>query len=166
MTKMSSVQNIRLTWRLIKPPPAGAAACSPSWATATPVLAMNNAIDDRSVRMWFPMIKEGDEAPWSRDRGASSRSGGVRELERDQQADDDGKQRRAFDERRQDQRARLDGSGDLGLASHALGCAGADTPNAESSANGREAGADTRALHGPRARIVLRVRGRGLQERK
>src|SRR6185503_4174361 len=89
-------------------------------------------------------------------------------LERDEQRDDDGEERRTLDERRQNQRTRLNGAGDLRLASHTFGRRAADPADAKSSADDGQTRADTGTEHRPGALITRIVAGLGrrLQERK
>src|SRR5688500_1788408 len=91
------------------------------------------------------------------------------ELQRNQQRDDDGEQRSAFDERRKNQRTGLDGTGDFRLAGHSLGGRTTDPADAEAGANDGETGTDRGAHHRPGARVAGVVpsgAGDFLQERK
>ena len=65
------------------------------------------------------------------------------ELALDLERDDDAEQRGAFDERREDQRSRLDLAGRLGLTRHALDRLTADAADAHARADDGEAGAET-----------------------
>ena len=56
-------------------------------------------------------------------------------LDFDEQTDDHGEQRDAFDERRENQRARLDGAGNLGLARHAFSRAATDLTDPDTGAD-------------------------------
>src|SRR5581483_1520956 len=76
-------------------------------------------------------------------------------------------QRDAFDERREDQRVRRDGTRDLGLARLRLGGAAADLSNADTGTNRSEAGADAGAHHRPCTGVLGVERpSRGLKKRK
>src|SRR5579884_1880593 len=179
MTKMSSVQNIRLTCSDIRPPPDGAAFPA-SCAAASPALASRIMIDfenGEQVRMEglsFGNRLKRFESGW---RSGGAPGGAVRagrsevrleiRLELDEQGDDDAEQRDAFDERREDQRVGRDGAGNLRLPRLCLGSTAADLADADASADGGEAGADAGAEHGPGAGVrgVERARG-GLQEGK
>src|SRR5512146_2148720 len=115
MMKMPSVQNIRFSWRLIKPPPLGGAA--PSCAAAIPALAASRRVESENVRMK-------SLAKWGRTGAPGDAGSGKRlevRLELNEKADDDAEQRDAFDERRENQRVRRDGARDLRLARLRLG---------------------------------------------
>src|SRR6185503_20423543 len=98
--------------------------------------------------------------------GAPLRVGSDVRLELDEQADDDAEQRDAFDQRREDQGVRRDGARDLRLARLTFGGAAADLADADARSDRREARTDTGAEHRPRAGILFRETGRGLEERK
>ena len=92
---------------------------------------------------------------------------GLLERRPDQQAEHDREQRRALDERRQNQRARLNRSRDFRLARHAFGGRAADATDPDARANRGEAGTDPGAEERERTRVLLGIaRRRGLEERK
>src|SRR5687767_14748644 len=146
---MTSVQNIRLTWRLTRPPPPPSAAAA-SAAKTIIVMRENPGWVGPALgsRLW-----ELPRGSLPKPRTQSPKPLLESELERDQQRDDDGEQRSAFDERGEDQRTGLDGAGDFRLARHAFGGGTTDAADAEASADHGEAGADGGTHHRPRARV-------------
>src|SRR5687768_1436704 len=101
MRKMTSVQNIKLTWRLVSPPPPAGAACSCARSDVG-AAAARRAIK-RDARIVCPEERDS--------RGRHPGVGRARNLSTDvlqlnEQGDDDGEQRGALDERREDERTR------------------------------------------------------------
>src|SRR6059058_1838571 len=88
------------------------------------------------------------------------------ELALDQERDNHREQRHSFDERREDDCARLNARGHLWLASHAVHRLTGEAADTNTRADYGETGTNAGSEHGPRARVLARERGCGLKDRK
>src|SRR6476469_4120525 len=88
------------------------------------------------------------------------------ELALNQERDDDCEQRDSFDQRREDDRARLNAARHLRLTRHSVHCLPSQTTDTNACSNYGETSADAGAAHAPRARVLFRERGGGLKQRK
>jgi hypothetical protein len=88
------------------------------------------------------------------------------ELTLNQERDDDREQRDSFDERREDDRARLNALGHLRLTRHSIHCLPSETSDTDAGADYGETRADAGTEQAPRARVLTGVRGSSLKQRK
>src|SRR6202171_1020654 len=91
------------------------------------------------------------------------------ELALNQERDNDCEQRGSLDERREDDRARLNSPGHLRLTRHAVHCLSSEATDTNTGPDHGETRADSGAEHCPRPSVLARVTGRGgysLQQRK
>jgi len=88
------------------------------------------------------------------------------ELTLNQERDDDREQRHSFDERREDDRARLDACGHLRLTRHSVHRLPSETSDTDARADYGETRTNAGAQHCPRARVLAGERGCSLKQRK
>src|SRR5207237_1848379 len=151
MTKVTSVQNIRPPFGDRRSPdcPDSSGATCAACRSAKMRLCIDGCSFGRSFAVNLPLSQIRIADP--RCTRTASRAGKTLELERtlNQERDDDRKQRDPFDERREDDRARLNATGHLRLTSHAVHRLTGQTSDTDAGANYGETSSNARAEHAP-----------------